>query len=115
MLRNNKYGNDINNWISIFKSKLNSTNSEYMEFYILNKNFLELPQIRGNLNENLLKKNNAKLIEPENKFLILDKKTWLKIKYDYPREKELKVNGSFNNKKCVLKIDPYLYYFYYLI
>ena len=115
MLRNNKYWNDINNWISIFKSKLNSTNSEVEYFYILNKTFLEAPQIRGNLNESLLIKSNEKLIfEPENKFLILDEKTWLNIKYDYPREKEIKVKGSFNNKKCVFEIEPHLYYFYFL-
>ena len=54
MLRNSKYWNDINNWISIFKSKLNLTNSECKYFYILNQNFFDLPQIRGNLNENLL-------------------------------------------------------------
>ena len=115
MLRKNKYWNDINNWISIFKSKLNSTEYECMYFYILNKNFLDVPQIRGNLNENLLIKSNGKLIiDPENKFLILDEKTWLKIKYDYPREKELKVKGSFNNKKYIFEIDPHLYYFYFL-
>ena len=115
MLRNNKYWNDINNWISIFKSKLNSNLVECMYFYILNKNFLELPQIRGNLNETLLVKNNGKLIiEPDNSFLILDEKTWLKIKHDYPREKEIKVKGSFNNKKCVIEIESHLYYFYFL-
>ena len=59
MLRNSKYWNDINNWISIFKSKINSTKCEYIDFYILNKNFLEHPQIRGNLNESLLIKSNG--------------------------------------------------------
>ena len=115
MLRHSKYWNDINNWISIFKSKLNSNLVECIYFYILNKNFFEVPQIRGNLNECLLIKSNGKLIiEPENKFLILDEKTWLKIKEDYPREKEIKVKGSLNNKKCVFEIDPHLYYFYFL-
>jgi len=115
MLRNSQYWNDINNWISIFKSKLNSTKFECIPFYILNKKFLNFPQIRGNLNEKLLKECNGKLIiEPENKFLILDENTWLKIKHDYPTEKELKVNGSFNNKKCVFSIDPNLFYFYFL-
>jgi len=115
MLRNSQYWIDINNWISIFKSKLNSTKNEPIYFYILNKDFLKFPQIRGNLNENLLKECNGKLIiEPENKFFILDEKTWLKIKFDYPTEKELKVKGSFNNKKCVFSIDPHLFYFYFL-
>ena len=112
MFNTNNYFNSIEEWNSKFKSLLNQNKNGSMPFYILNKLFLELNEKRGQLNKNLLKENNA--IDPEAKFYILNGNLWSKINNEYPSEKELKVKGTLNNKKCVLEFDKCLYYFYFL-
>ena len=112
MFKLTNYSDYIAKWNSLFVSKLNENKNECISFYILNKLFLEIIERRGQFNKNLLKENNV--INPEKNFYIIDQKIWLTIKRNYPTEKELKVEGILNNKKCVLEFDKCLYYFYFL-
>ena len=113
MLENDEYNKNILNWISIFRNKLMTTKYECTPFYALNKDFYEFEERRGNSNRYILIGNNT--INPDKAFFILDEETWRKIKGGYPNEIELKVKGTFNNKKCVIEINNSIYYFYYIM
>ena len=106
------YNNDIDKWHLFLKSNLKENKNQNMELYILNKSFLNVYEKRGQLNKHLLNENND--IDPDKNFYILDKIIWSRIKIDYPSERELKVEGILNNKKCVLDFGKHLYYFYFL-
>ena len=116
MIKKDKYKTYLSNWISKFKSKLNYTKYECIPFYILNKEFFDFPQKRGNINRYILIDNNdgKYMINPDKIFFILDEETWSKIKYDYPNEIELKIKATFINKKCLFQINDKIYYFYYI-
>ena len=113
MLEYDEYNKHILNWISIFRNKLMTTKYECIPFYALNKDFFEFEERRGNSNKFILIGNN--MINPDKSFFVLNNETWMKIKRGYPNEKELKVKGTFNNKKCVLEINNSIYYFYYIM
>ena len=113
MLENDEYNKTILNWTSIFRNKLMKTNYECLPFYVLNKDFFEFEERRGNCNRYILIGND--MVNPDKSFFILDLETWMKIKEGYPNEIELKVKGTFNNKKCVIEINNSIYYFYYIM
>ena len=113
MLEYDEYNKSILNWISKFRNKLMTTKYECTPFYALNKDFYEFEERRGNSNRYILIGNNT--INPDKPFFILDEETWRKIKGGYPNEIELKVKGTFNNKKCVIEINKSIYYFYYIM
>ena len=113
MLENDEYNKTILNWTSIFRNKLMKTNYECLPFYVLNKDFFEFEERRGNCNRYILIGND--MVNPDKSFFILDYETWMKIKEGYPSEIELKVKGTFNNKKCVIEINNSIYYFYYIM
>ena len=113
MLEYDEHNKSILNWISLFRNKLMTTKYECIPFYALNKDFYEFEEKRGNSNRYILIGNNT--INPDKAFFILDGKTWMKIKGAYPNEIELKVKGTFNNKKCVIEINNSIYYFYYIM
>ena len=114
-MKNNVYSKYISDCSSKFKSYLNSKENKFISFYILNKEFIDIPNLRGNSNKKILKINDEQQeIDKEKLFYLIDDETWKKIKSDYPNEIELKVNGSFDNKKYTFNITPKIIYFYFI-
>ena len=101
---------------SKFKKKLNSESKEdkyeYESFFLLNKDFIDFPKKRGNLNNLLFKEKTV--IDPDKFFFILDEVTWSKIKLEYSLELEIKVKCYFKNKKCYFQLNKTIYYFYFI-
>ena len=108
-----KYNTLIFAWADEFKKNILKSNNSF-EFYALNKDFLNYPADRGNLNIKIIDNDNN-IVDINKTFLILDENTWAIIKSRYPTEKELKIKGLFYNKKCILTIkEAKIYYFYYI-
>ena len=108
-----KYNTLIFAWADEFKKNILKSNNSF-EFYPLNKDFLNYPADRGNLNIKIIDDENN-IVDINKTFLILDESTWTKIKSHYPNEIELKIKGLFYNKKCILTIkEAKIYYFYYI-
>ena len=111
-----KYELPYNEWLKSFKSKLNSPNyDKTVPLYLLNKEIFDSSRSKKNFNSELYIYYYNKLNINENKnFYLLDKKTFDKIKLDYPEEQEIKIDGLFKNNKCMFKISETVYYFYFM-
>ena len=116
IITNENYLNNIKNWNKKFKTELSSSkNNTKTSLFILNKDFIDLPEKRGNLNKNIIKEyNEGYKIDVKKSFYILDDKTWLLIKKDFPSEFEIKVEGKFVNNKYIFKISDLNFYFYFI-
>ena len=107
------YEKYFHQWINEFHSKLESNKLETdKSIYILNIDFFQYPQRRGLLNNDILLHND--IIDKNKVFVILNEEIWLIIKRDFPKEKEIRKKGSFNNHKFVFQIETHIFYFYFL-
>ena len=115
-MSNHNYRNYINDIILEFKDNLNRNYQEIQyDFYILNIEFFNNPQIRGNSNKDILVNHkDGPILDYNKSFLILNKEIWLKIKNDFPNEKEIRKEGTFYKNKFMFKINDHIYYFYFL-
>ena len=111
------------NYICSFNSKLKNYLKKEKEhhmngtLFILNKDFIDFPEKRGNTNKNMLINNSdggGFMIDPDKSFFLLDQDTWSKIEKDYPEEFELKVESTIYNSKIYFKIIDLNYYFYFI-
>ena len=120
MLKNKEIKQFLIDWMIKFEDCLKTKNNYKEYFYALNKALIKHPEKGGNLNKRILKEvNDGKggtrtIVNVEKSFIILDEKNFQKIKKLYPEEIFIKVEGFFKNKKCIIKIDDKIYYFYYI-
>lgn len=118
MSNSDLYSKYIYNCYSNFKKDIKSAkdNPIFLTYFILNKDFTDFPEKRGNTNKNMLKKlnNGVFMLDPDKSFYVLDNSTWSKIKKEYPDEFEVDVKGKFCNFKFVFEIIDLYYYFYFI-
>ena len=105
------YQNEIRNWCEQFKSNIKSKRTSET-LYIVNEELLYSKNKFEKYNSKIL--NNHNELEEEKDFIIIDKTIWSRIKNDFPNEKEIKIDGRYENKKCIFLINNYVYYFYYV-
>ena len=105
------YHDEYKRWREQFKLNIKSKNTSET-LYIVNKELFSSNNKKGNINSKILRDNSQ--LDEEKDFVIIDKTFWSKIKKDYPNEKEIKIDGRYDNKKYNFIINDYIYYFYYL-
>ena len=105
------YHDEYKRWREQFKLNIKSKNTSET-LYIVNKELFSSNNKNGNINSKILI-NNSQLDE-EKDFVIIDKTFWSKIKRYYPNEKEIKIDGRYDNKKYNFIINKYIYNFNYL-
>ena len=105
------YENEIRKWREQFKLNIKSKNTGETLF-IVNKELLYSKNKFEKFNSKIL--NNDNELEEEKDFIIIDKTTWSRIKNNFPSEKEIKIEGRYENKKYTFLINDYVYYFYYV-
>ena len=113
------YLNYICSFNSKFKNYLKKEKEHHINgsLFILNKDFIDFPEKRGNTNKNMLINNSdggGFMIDPDKSFFLLDQDTWSKIEKDYPEEFELKVESKIYTSKIYFKIIDLNYYFYFI-
>ena len=104
--------NELNQWYTEFKSKLNTRTCNSQNLYIVNNDFFISHNKNENFNQKILNNNNE--IEENKNFFIVNDDIWRKIQKYYPHEKEIKIDGRYDNKKYLFLINRYIYYFYFI-
>ena len=81
----------LNEWYKKFKLNMGKENKKEI-LYAINKEFFFSPNNRGNLNIEILNKDNKKELEEESDFDIINEDIWQMIKKKYPNEKEIPID-----------------------
>ena len=103
--------NQIHEWNKKFISKIKTENKQET-LYLINQEIFVSSNHLGNLNSKILDSQN--IIDKENNFVIINEEIWKMIKKTFPNEKEIKIEGGYDNQKYVFLIDKYTYYFYFV-
>jgi len=103
--------NQIHEWHKKFMSKIKTENKQET-LYLINQEIFVSSNHLGNLNSKILDSQN--IIDKENNFVIINEEIWKMIKKSFPNEKEIKIEGRYDNQKYVFRIDKYTYYFYFV-
>ena len=103
--------NQIHVWNKKFISKIKTENKQET-LYLINQEIFVSSNHLGNLNSKILDSQN--IIDKENNFVIINEEIWKMIKKTFPNEKEIKIEGGYDNQKYVFLIDKYTYYFYFV-
>ena len=103
--------NQIHEWHKKFISKIKTENKQET-LYLINQEIFVSSNHLGNLNSKILDSQN--IIDKENNFVIINEEIWKMIKKTFPNEKEIKIEGGYDNQKYVFQIDKYTYYFYFV-
>ena len=103
--------NQIYEWNKKFISKIKTENKQET-LYLINQEIFVSSNHLGNLNSKILDSQN--IIDKENNFVIINEEIWKMIKKTFPYEKEIKIEGRYDNQKYVFRIDKYTYYFYFV-
>ena len=103
--------NQIHEWHKKFISKIKTENKQET-LYLINQEIFVSSNHLGNLNSKILDSQN--IIDKENNFVIINEEIWKMIKKTFPNEKEIKIEGGYDNQKYVFLIDKYTYYFYFV-
>ena len=103
--------NQIHEWHKKFISKIKTENKQET-LYLINQEIFVSSNHLGNLNSKILDSQN--IIDKENNFVIINEEIWKMIKKSFPNEKEIKIEGRYDNQKYVFRIDKYTYYFYFV-
>ena len=103
--------NQIHEWNKKFISKIKTENKQET-LYLINQEIFVSSNHLGNLNSKILDSQN--IIDKENNFVIINEEIWKMIKKTFPNEKEIKIEGGYDNQKYVFQIDKYTYYFYFV-
>jgi ubiquitin carboxyl-terminal hydrolase 8 len=103
--------NQIHEWNKKFISKIKTENKQET-LYLINQEIFVSSNHLGNLNSKILDRQN--IIDKENNFVIINEEIWKMIKKSFPNEKEIKIEGRYDNQKYVFRIDRYTYYFYFV-
>ena len=103
--------NQIHEWNKKFISKIKTENKQET-LYLINQEIFVSSNHLGNLNSKILDSQN--IIDKENNFVIINEEIWKMIKKTFPYEKEIKIEGRYDNQKYVFRIDKYTYYFYFV-
>ena len=106
------YQNELNQWYKEFKNKINTNTCNSEKLYIMNKEFFVAHNKNANFNQKIM--NSLNEIEENKNFFIVNDDIWRKIKKDYLYEKEIKIEGRYENKKYLFMINGYIYYFYFI-
>ena len=101
----------IHEWHKKFISKIKTENKQET-LYLINQEIFVSSNHLGNLNSKILDSQN--IIDKENNFVIINEEIWKMIKKTFPNEKEIKIEGGYDNQKYVFLIDKYTYYFYFV-
>ena len=116
-MKTDKYITYLEHWYDSLKLKLYDENyKDYkLDLYVLNKEFFSSKQRNRKFNQYIIKSYREKyIVDEEKEFFILNKNIWNKIRYDFPNEMELKVRATIVQNKCFIKINEYIYYFYFI-
>ena len=103
--------NQIHEWHKKFISKIKTENKQET-LYLINQEIFVSSNHSGNLKSKILDSKNK--IDKENNFVIINEEIWKMIKKTFPNEKEIKIEGGYDNQKYVFQIDKYTYYFYFV-
>jgi len=103
--------NQIHEWHKKFMSKIKTENKQET-LYLINQEIFVSSNHLGNLNSKIFDSQN--IIDKENNFVIINEEIWKMIKKSFPNEKEIKIEGRYDNQKYVFRIDKYTYYFYFV-
>ena len=98
----------MNEWIIKFKTNIKTKNGRDNLFLIIP----ELLHSKRSMNLNAKILNNDKEIEEKRQFYIINNDIWQIIKKENPNEKEIKIEGRYDNKKYIFLINQFIYYFY---
>mgnify|MGYP006916124530 CR=1 FL=1 len=91
------YQNELNKWYTELKKKINTKTGGREKLYIVNKEFFVSHNKNENFNQKILNSDNE--IEENKNFFILNDDIWRKIKKAHPHEKEIEIEGRYENKK----------------
>ena len=94
--------NQIHEWHKKFISKIKTENKQET-LYLINQEIFVSSNHLGNLNSKILDSQN--IIDKENNFVIINEEIWKMIKKTFPYEKEIKIEGRYDNQKYVFRND----------